>query len=190
MLQIWRMLCRRKLLLFASIFCCAVVAMVTTAKQVGIYRAKTTIEFQSSGDNVVVNIPQLSQSGTAQISDDSYIETQVGILKSRSLVGKVVSKLGLDQSQGDERRKPGKLDGVLALLGLPSRPVIPAKERALNDALDDFQIKPARMTRIVELSYDSPDPKLAAKFLNTLVTEYVNRASKHDGNPGSARTAG
>ena len=40
----------------------------------------------------------------------------------------------------------------------------------------DLTVRASGQTRLVEVMYDSPDPKFAAQFANTLVSDSLSRA--------------
>jgi polysaccharide biosynthesis transport protein len=174
MVQLFGALYRRRYLVIACVVCCLGTAIYLTAKQVPVYQSRSAIEFQALDDNLTVTIPQLTRGGTMGVADEGYIQTQVSIMESRSLLARVLANLGLDRG-ADPQVVPGKFDGVRNWLGFRKPLPLPAKERALSDAQGDLRIKPNRQTRIVELFYESPDPALAAKFLNTLVSEYMDQ---------------
>ena len=149
--------------------------VVVTHKQDHVYQARTAIEFQNLDDNLPVNIPQLGSSAPAQTSDDSYIQTQVAIMQSRSFVARVANQLGMDRGV-NPKESVGMSARLGQILGFPPKPPLPFEERVIQGALSSLSIRPNRQTRIVELFYDSSDPKLAASFLNTLVAEYSEQS--------------
>ena len=175
MIQLWNAFYRRKLLVLACVLCCIATAVVVTHKQDHVYQARTAIEFQGLDDNLPVNIPQLGGAAPAQASDDSYIQTQVAIMQSRSFVARVANKLGMDHGV-NPKQTPGLLAKFGQILGFPPKPPLPFDQQVLQEALSSLTVRPNRQTRIVELLYDSSDPKLAANFLNTLVAEYSEQS--------------
>ena len=82
--------------------------------------------------------------------DQDYLQTQYKNLLSRTLIQKVVNKLDLDE---DDRY---------------SRALDP-----LRSVIDDVQVVPIRLSRLVDVKVQNPDPKRAAEIANTLVEIFL-----------------
>ncbi len=133
-----------------------------------------------------------------QGDERSYLETQYRLLRSRSLARRVISELGLWKAPTvTPATQPS---GVPALLGrwrewigmrtagpqagsgpssAPSEAPDPgesaAESRAIDGMLSQLNVEPVRNTRMIEVTYESSDPQLAAKVVNTLTNVYINR---------------
>jgi succinoglycan biosynthesis transport protein ExoP len=98
-------------------------------------------------------------SPTSQSSSDQDIQTQVRILTSRSVVDRTVQLL---QARG--------------------------KGASIETAAKSVRAFPADKTRLIELSCESPDPKISAEFLNTLAKVFIDENLIERG-LGARRTA-
>lgn len=144
LLEAWRLLKRRLWPFLAVAFLVLAAAAVITLRTVPQYRATAQIQIER----------QLPRSGTLQdlpfvdtyINQD-YLNTQQKIIASRPMAERTLKRLGLDFGEAPD----------------------PAK--AFLDRLDT---KPIPRSRIIEVSYLDPDPKVAARVVNTLIEEFTS----------------
>jgi uncharacterized protein involved in exopolysaccharide biosynthesis len=107
---------------------------------------------------------------------DSYVSTQARVLESRALVETVVDELKLADSPEFHRDK--RLTNWLIAAGISAdwapwfRKLSP-RERAVEAALESLHIKTTPGNRIVEITFDWPDPELAARFANLLASAFI-----------------
>lgn len=173
LMEYWPILLRGKWIVLSATILGVLAAVLYTIPQTPIYQARASVEIQNFNENYLnmKNVDPTASSGYA--AADAYFQTQIQILKSRTLVGRVIDRLNLDKrpeftsSQGDVSR-------WRELLGLPQPGEMPARERALNRAIRDLSVKGTPNTRIAEIKFDSTDAQLAADFLNVLSSEYVS----------------
>jgi len=97
---------------------------------------------------------------------DDYYQTQYKLLQSRALALNVVDRLNLGEKEefgaGRRSRKSPQGDGS-------------ARRRELVNAfLSRLEVKPLRMTRLVDISFKSHDPTLAADGVNTLFETFID----------------
>src|SRR5579872_5033872 len=121
-------------------------------------------------------------------SDTSIIDTEVEILKSHALAGRVVEALKLDDDPefNGALRKPS---GLMTLLKSPLRalrggsPATPATltdvqrtqihEAVVDQVLGRLGVRRSGGTYVVELSFQSQDPAKAALIANTFADKYL-----------------
>jgi capsular exopolysaccharide synthesis family protein len=103
-------------------------------------------------------------------SSDGYVQTQVDILQSKSLLRRAAQKANLTTRLHPTQR---------AALALPHGPAGEETgepgEKTIKDILKRLKVRTSPPTRIIRIAFDSPDPHLAADFANALATEYVNQ---------------
>jgi len=152
---------------------CAVVlglatGIVATLLTTPVYRASATIQIDEEPAKVVA---VESQRPTQSTGADKFYQTQYELLKSRALARRVVAREGLANNprfMGQWRKS--------AAAKAPSRT---AAERAARSALaaglvsDQLQIEPVRLSRIVKISYESPDRAMAASIANAVAANYI-----------------
>lgn len=115
-------------------------------------------------------------------SQQEYYLTQFEILKSRSIAEKVVDKLNL-KDHPDFETKPGFMQRLRDLL-----PFLPDNVSKLNpdelafiqreNLVSTFQsrvtISPIRKTQLVQITFTTYSPKLAAEVANAIADEFIN----------------
>lgn len=171
LIEYWNILRRRKGLVLLVTFACALAGFVFTLPQTPVYQAHTTLEVQGLNENFL-NIRDLSPTSTVP-SDDPTVDilTQVKILESERLRDRVVQKL-IGKSSAAPDLPPGRLDAWKKALGLAGGEPL-TREAAIGMTAGTVSVKATGTTRIIDLTCDSPDPKLAAEFANTLVEEFM-----------------
>ncbi len=184
--QYWEIIVKRKwtVLTFLGI----VVAAVATATllQTRIYRAGLTMQIEQQGARVT-RIEGVSPDELPSWDTREFYQTQYELLRSRALAQRVVAQVNLGEHplyKADPARKesPGVLASIRAAIGgaesgaEPKEPPSPEeRERGLVSALlGDLDVTPVRNSRLVKINFESPDPELAARVVNTLATEFIN----------------
>jgi len=149
------------------------VAVVVTLPQAPVYRARTTLEIQSL-NNEFLNNKQASPMGddsspTSIIAD---IQTQIKIVDSEFLVDRVVDRLKQDGKLVclTEKTPHSFLQSIFSK-------AVPAPADAIEqfraNAFKNLTVSQVSQTRVIEVLFKAPDPRLAADFVNTLDSEYI-----------------
>ena len=172
LLEYWRILRLHKgtWVVFAALG--AVIGFLVTLPQTPIYQAKTAIEIQNLNDNFM-NMRQSTQvyepgGGT----DSSEIPTQIRILQSDTLMERVVAQLKTD---GVHPSTSSRLAIWRQLLNIPEPDAHRAADTVFNSVAHSTKARAAGQTRVIEITADSPDPRLAAAFLNTLTAKFIDQ---------------
>jgi succinoglycan biosynthesis transport protein ExoP len=164
LLSYWRTLKRRKLIVLLAGFAVAVAAWFYSERQPKIYQARVTLEILEP-DRGSMNMKNFSPGGNSMFTQETYLQTQVNILHSKSLLKRVGQRL--------------VSDGVIHAEDLPQDVGPSGQERANTTdpvvSLAQIGITPLRDTRLVEITYDAKDPGLAATIANTLATEFIQQ---------------
>jgi capsular exopolysaccharide synthesis family protein len=123
---------------------------------------------------------------SAQLLLDS--EGQSRALMSRELAWRTIDGLGLGRPPSDAvatlgaTPEVGLVERLAVWLGAPRAVEIPAGDetvwqaRQIDAFLDGVAVAPAPNSRLVTLTYRSPDPVFAAKAANAIAERYVDRA--------------
>jgi capsular exopolysaccharide synthesis family protein len=123
-------------------------------------------------------------------SDDDYVKTQYSLLHDEQLVAQVIQELSLESNphfaspQGVLGRVVGKL--------FPGSQTVTAKDRfgvstaAIDNYLAHLTVAPENGTRLVKVSFDSPDPELAARIVNTHMARYLELDQRVRAESGNA----
>jgi succinoglycan biosynthesis transport protein ExoP len=173
--EYWQILRRRKGTLILIIFLGLLIALLFTIPQTPIYQARGSIEIQNLNENFL-NTRNVSPTADGGASDapGSDLQTQAKILQSESLLDRVAAKMDLGKKLFPEEGI-GRLAAWRKALGLPGGKQVPTREKILAMVSDSLKISPGANTRLVEIRYDSADPQLAADFVNTLTTEFIQQ---------------
>ena len=166
---------RRKVAILLSCLGCGLVGWLLTLPQDPIYRARTSLEVIRQDDGLYAITGQAGRS-TSQREEMAFLRNQIEILKSDSLLERVVTKLGLDQAAPKE--DPGVL-GKLIRLVKPEPPPdeqLTPKQLAVRAAAVNLNVLLAPESDIIEVFYDAPDKELSAQFANTLAEEYIEQS--------------
>ncbi len=181
---------RRKLLVAATIFLVTLIATVVAFQLTPRYSASVKLLVGTPEAKIVDIEAVLSGLG----SDQAAVESEVQVLASRSLAGKVAEKLELDRDpEFNARLRPPSLLSILdplrwlpegwrtALLGGNVDAIPPTQEeieeRIRADVITALQaavgVRVEGRSRVINVSATSEQPKTAAAIANTLSDLYL-----------------
>ncbi len=124
------------------------------------YRASATLQI----DREQPSLAQIGRQDFPQFPEQpDYIETQYKVLRSRTLAKQVIDRLGLAERAELNHDIPAE---ELEQLEAPHPEV-------LERFLDKLSIRPAKGTRLVDVSYESVDRELAPRVVNTLAESFI-----------------
>ena len=172
LLEYWRMLRRKKGTLTFVAGLGTVAGFLITVPQTPVYQAKTSIEIMGLNQNFL-NVKESSPVNEGGTSPDLMdIQTQVTVLRSDALTDRVLAKLGAGAPPGVET---GRLPAWRKLLNLPGPAPLNPREQVLEYIKKHFDVGARPNTRVIQVSADSTDPRLAAEFANTLANEFIEQ---------------
>jgi len=168
----WRVLRRHKGALLLAATLGAIIGVLVKLPETPVYQATVAIEIQGLNDDFL-NMRSLTPTATTAYWDPSYeIQTQVREMQSRALMERVIKKMN-SVEQAALTQDTGRISAWRKALHLGD-PKPPSIEQAVNSAT--VKIKPSLSSRIVEISCDSVNPKVAAEFANTMAEEYIDQS--------------
>ncbi len=166
--EYWRTLRRRKGTVLVAACLGLLIAALYTLPQTPVYQAHAVIEWQGLNENFL-NMRDLNMvASSAGASQDSDIQTQLRILESRSLIERVTAKLDLSARPlvaGQDR-----ISSWRRALGW--RAGLSPREAS---APQNIKVRNQSGTRLITISCDSTDPRLAASFVTTWIAEYIDQ---------------
>ncbi|HTS11327.1 MAG TPA: polysaccharide biosynthesis tyrosine autokinase [Candidatus Limnocylindrales bacterium] len=175
--EYWRVIQKRRGTILTTLFIVFTLALVATLKEKPVYEAQALIEIQKENPD----IPSLQELFQVESISDTYLETQNRILKSESLARRVIMQLRLDQVA--EFGATHKQEAAAATTDAPGEQVFAVAGTSPSDAdvpdevlkkfKDRLSIEPVKRSRLIEVSFDSNNPKLAADVVNTLTAAYI-----------------
>ena len=167
---------RFAILFFALLI--AFIAAISLAKSPPIFKATATLLIEAQTAKAV-SIEDVYGLNTTQ---KEYFLTQFEILKSKSLSEQVIQKLGL-MNHKEFVVNPDKASFTTWLktrLGLVKNELMSdelkaniKKQSVLNNFSSRLNVTPIKKTQLVNISFESKDPKLAALVANTIGEEYI-----------------
>lgn len=158
----------RKWLILATTVLGIVVAVFITLGMPQLYRATATIQIDREAARVV---DQRGVEPPASVGLQEFYQTQYGLLKSRALAETVVRRLRLSENEallfgGRKRPDEERLSALMA--NRPAREAI-----AIGAVRGGLVISPVRGSGLVDVSFSSSDPQLAAKVANSVAENFI-----------------
>ena len=170
--EYWEVIKRRKNLLIYFSLAVVIGIMVWAFMQTPVFEARGTLMIENDQRNVLMFADAYTLQTGAR---DEYLNTQVKILKSRSLARDVIEDMKLLE-QGQSDNKPSF--GLGSLLSLFKKKKEVSKEALMSSAVSDFQgilkVQIIPDSRLVDVSYRAANPGLAANVVNTLFDKYID----------------
>jgi succinoglycan biosynthesis transport protein ExoP len=153
----WKVVWRRKWLI-------GLFVLITTLATLGVgfivtpvYEASTTLHLKEQKPSLLGG--DFPGSGITGLSSKEEVNTQIEILKSRSVLEEVIDKLGLIEKFEVEK-------------GLPEAEKL---QSVLNVLQKDISVRPITNTRLIRLTLSSKDPELARDMANTISHVFIER---------------
>lgn len=165
---------RRKWAILGSITASLLLGFLATMLMTPRYTASSLIEIQREHRNFTM--VQGADQGEANAVDLEFYQTQYGLLEARSLAERVAASLRLpDNAQffdmfGYEKTDEWFQDGRL-LQGKSTRDE--RLKAAATVLLDNISIAPSRLSRLVDVSFTSPDATFSQRVVNAWGQHFI-----------------
>lgn len=177
LLDYWELVRKRRWLVLT----CALVVFTTVAigtlKEKPVYEGKVLLEIDPEAPSVV-NFKEVVNPDTGDM--ESYQDTQFKIIQSRTLAEKVVRDLQLYKDPEFIRNRYlfGLFDGSVPPLPAnidegPPESSAPIFRNAVGYFMSAVDVNPVRRSNLVEISFESTDPRTAATVVNKLADDYI-----------------
>lgn len=153
---IWRIVSEWRWLILALTAVGIAGAIVVTLLTTPIYRATATLEV-SPPESEIMEDGKASRS-QMQV-DRAYLATQYGLLASRSLAQRVAQDLNLASNPAFA---PAGADRAARL------------RSATGVLVANFKVDPVKESRLIKISFSSPDPSAAATVTNSYADNFIN----------------
>lgn len=181
-----QVLYRRRYLAVTAFLVVVLSVTLYTVTSTRIYEAGTRILIERDAPNVVSFQEVLDP---ATLTDD-YYETQYAILQGRGLARRTIDSLDLwSHPQFNQAPRWSVRRVILAPVNMvarwfePPRPIEPpgaeetrTQSRVIDQFLGNLGVEPVRYSRLVDVSFRSPDAILAAKVANALADSYIRQS--------------
>jgi len=174
----WRVLHKRRWTVLSVFFVLFTVVLLGTLKQKPIYRAEALLEIEKENPNILT----LQELFALETVSDTYLETQYKILRSATLARRVIDQFRLDAlpefNPRASQRAPADSQGAVrnqALAGGEAERDTQGYQMALARFHDQLSVEPVKRSRLVQISFDSQNPELAARVVNGLASHYIEQ---------------
>jgi succinoglycan biosynthesis transport protein ExoP len=141
-------------------------ATLYTARQVRVYEALATVQFDPQSLLPLGNQGRLESGPDSYWSNQEYFATQHQVITSRRVTAAVVRRLGLNHD-------PGFIEGV------PARKDLPAVTKTVDETAEILRarliVKPVTDSRLARIMYRDADPDRARRILDAVVDVYVDQ---------------
>ena len=163
----WRTLYKRRYIIFAitvlGVAAAILISMLTRPEYAGTVMVQVARE-----ESKVLNIEGIEQEGGEARAGAEFYQTQYALLKSRTLSERVVRDLGLDENylflanfdQGE----------VARFKALPRERRFALATKIVNE---NTVVTPIRLSSIINVTYNSPNPQLSATVANAVAENFV-----------------
>ena len=166
--QYWRLLIKHRILIAAIFIAALVLGGGAALLMTPIYTAATTLQIDREAARVLDTDDVAPRE--SMIQGEEFFQTQYGLLRSRSLAQRVIESLGLGTSDAF-------LDsmGVSVPQASENRPASAAArtEVVLRTVQENLSVQPVRGSRLVAVSFNSPDPALSARIANAYAENFI-----------------
>lgn len=173
----WDILVRRRWIIFTFCIVSTVAVAIFSMLVTPLYKASATIVVEGENSSVL-NPSESTEKGMSFDIFENYIQTQMSLILSRSVAGRVFTDLKLM----DDPRYQGETNPALLYLKKKKWELAKAlgmadqssgiKEDPLNAFLKDISLERLKGTRAIKISVFHPNAKTAADIANALADRY------------------
>jgi succinoglycan biosynthesis transport protein ExoP len=185
LLDLWKMIRRRRWVVFTIVFLSLTAAIAISIFSTRMYQATGEIQVQKDSSDAL-GLDSLmgseASAGSDALEGNVTILTQAKILESQTLGLEVIERQHLTDTV-DFRHHFSLVGWMLGLLS-PKGPTDPhsstlegsprKRDQAFRVFKANTKIEPVSGTRLIEVSYTSSDPKIAASAVNALIEGLVD----------------
>lgn len=159
-------LSRHKILLISFTLATLLLSILITLSMDPVYRASSTLQIERNAKQIV-NTDMLNTAESR--SDKDFYETQRQLIQSRALARRVINQLNLENSVAPTSML-SKIKLVLSGQENSNRNNSSAVESTF---LESLAVTPVSNSQLVQISYESTDPKLSAEITNAITKTFV-----------------
>jgi capsular exopolysaccharide synthesis family protein len=171
--QYLRIAKRWRYVILGAVIASVLLGLIVTLLMTPQFTAGTTIEI-SRESNQVTNFQGVERE--TSVADQEFYQTQYGLLESRSLSERVAVQLRLvDDPAFYERFGSSREEPAFQLVNgrFPAGGRV-IRQRVAGEILrDHLDVAPTRLSRLVEISFTSPDPAFSARVVNAWSDAFI-----------------
>lgn len=172
--QYWRIANRWRWVILGIVAACAITGLIITLLMTPQYTATVQIEISREG-NQVTNFQGVERNNS-QV-DQEFYQTQYGLLKSRSLSERVATQLQLTDDPRFFEMFGAEKKSERAFARINNRYTADGRATRLRIAgellRNNVDISPARLSRLVDIFFTSPNATFSARVANAWADAYI-----------------
>jgi len=187
LMDYWRVIVKRKWVAFtfvgALVFFTAIFSFLATPQ----YKSTSTLLIEE-GTSKILSMEDAFGIQSPIVRDLRFFNTQLKLLKSKSLAERVTRKLNLlSRPEFNPNKKKNLINSLVGIItfrwalhkekstDFKSNSLFPPNSysEVSESVRNKIKIKPIRDTKLVEVSFISPSPLLSAEIVNTLSEEFM-----------------
>lgn len=151
---------RRRWTVISITLIAAALSLIVSFVTRPVYKARGTVMIEKEPN--ILSFEDIFQIETFR---DDYFQTQYKLLQSRSLAERTIERLKLWEKKEFSGNKTPAADDL-------KNPVF--RQKMVDRFLNRLEVKPIRMTRLVEVAFKAHDPTLASDCVNALFDSFVD----------------
>ena len=194
----WQVLLKHRWLILGILACVTALSLLSTLMTTPVYRASALVQIESQAPSI---LPVQGVQAEGGVWDFEYIQTQLELLKSRSLSERVAESLKLDAAALERLNDPGPLARLKEMFGMRTPPpaAVPEAAKQTQEQAENFKRTAAAVVRsglnvsrvqeasLVWFQYDSPSPDFSVRVANAFAEGFI--ASNLDRRSGASSYA-
>lgn len=168
-----------------TIALCALVgvglAFLAALLQKPVYEAKVSLEIQGFNENFLNRRDVDPTADASNYAIEPYLQTQIKLLQTDALIGRVADRLHLDQrpefqtSTSNAGAIARWFPSSKASIGSADKHPGSRREQLVRKLASNLNVRLSGQTRIVEVLFEDANPALTADFANTLADEFISQ---------------
>lgn len=167
--ELWAAVYRSRLYIIAIFVALVLAATLYVLLATRLYESTVSIEIRQEAEKVLgTEADHESAAGRGDI--DRFLQTQLDIIRSRTVANAVAQKLGLYANNTFLTRMNVK-PAAAPMTGLSTEET--RREQVLRTLQKALHVEYTGNTRIARLSFTSPDPQLAAQVANAYADSFI-----------------
>lgn len=159
---------KHRWIILGTVLVALVIGVAATLLSTRIYTASATIQIDRQAAQVLEGAEVTPVE--SMIAGEEFFQTQYGLLRSRTLAERVVDSLGLASSDAFLEQMEVSVSGDG---GSPADRTHRRREAVLSVVQANFDVSPIRGSRLVSISFDSPNPDLSARIVNAFAEGFI-----------------
>ncbi|MBC6980484.1 polysaccharide biosynthesis tyrosine autokinase [Caulobacter sp. 17J80-11] len=164
--EYWRLLVKHRVVIGATFAVCLALGAAATMLMTPVYTATTTLQIDRQAAKVTEDDDTSPRD--SMVAGEEFFQTQYGLLRSRSLSLRVIDSLGLAGSD-----KFLKQMGITPPKPEPGKRPPNRREQVLRLVQANLGVNPVRGSRLVSVTFDSPDAQLSARVANAFAENFI-----------------